>query len=98
MSSKTDATPSMLTQLWAPVLVSIISSLIVGFGSAYLTAQITLTRMEERVSTNTANIAKNAVGLDNFNAQRADERDRLVRMETKMDMMLQMRPAPPVDK
>lgn len=79
--------PSMLTQLWAPVLVSIISSLIVGFGSAYLTAQITMTRIEERVNTNSKAIIS-------FTERGADERDRLVRMETKMDMMLQLRPMP----
>lgn len=77
--------PSRMERLWATVMVSVISSLIVGMGAAYFTAQITITRLEERVSVNTLNISANGVLINDLQK----DRERLVRVETKIDMLLQ---------
>lgn len=70
-----------------PVLASVISSVIVGMAAAYLTAQTTLAVLTTKVAANEMAISRN---VEDIKALEGD-RERLIRLETKIDVLLDKR-------
>lgn len=73
-----------------PIIISIVSSLIVGMASAYLTATVTLTRLEGQVDANRHNISRNVSDIEDLKK----DRERMIRVETKIDILLGERGLP----
>jgi cell division protein FtsL len=72
------------TAVLVPVAASVISSIIVGMAAAYLTAQTTIAVLSEKVAANRESIDRNTLDIKRLEANH----ERLVRVETKIDVLL----------
>jgi len=69
-------------------LVSIISSALVGVGTGYVTVRIRLSRMHQRQKHSEESIDRLQTTRGDFRDSVGDIRERLTRLETKVDMIL----------
>lgn len=74
----------LLQTLWLPIIASVGSSLVVGMASAYLTVNVALARVEKDVESSRRQIQENSRMIEKWQ----NDRDRLIRMEAKVDLML----------
>jgi len=74
----------VISSIVAPVVVAVI----IGMASAYLTATVTLAKYEERIDANTRDIGANRVDIVEAERRERASSERLIRLETKIDMVL----------
>lgn len=72
-------------EIFTGVILPVVASVVVGMGSAYLTATTTLARMDEKLSAMEARVES----LEGKTDKQQDLSERLIRVETKLDAVLE---------
>ena len=74
----------IISSILAPVIVAVI----IGMASAYLTAVFTLATYEERIAANSRDIKENRDHINEAERRERSSAERLIRLETKIDLLL----------
>lgn len=72
-------------EIFTGVILPVVASVVVGMGSAYLTATTALARMDEKLVAMEARVES----LEGATDKQQDLSERLIRVETKLDAVLE---------
>lgn len=73
------------TGIVMPIIASVVTAVVVGMGSAYLTASTTMARMDEKMAAMDARVES----LEAESGEKREIYDRLIRVETKLDAIME---------